>query len=190
MRFKLPRPHSRYQTPEEYNRRWLVNVLAHCTEDENGCILWGGFIGPNGYGQGMYRNKGCRMHRKIYEVTKGPIPAGHDVCHACDVRHCINPKHLWTGTRKENMRDCSNKGRADRQWMTSCEAGHPYTAENVWRDKYGWRKCRICSRVRQRIASGWTPEEANADTTPIPQNGRTPRRWKGKCLRLGEEVGQ
>lgn len=33
------------------------------------------------------------------------------VYHRCDVRNCVNPKHLFLGTLQENNRDMYKKGR-------------------------------------------------------------------------------
>lgn len=161
----------------EYNARWLERVFARCDKQPNGCWLWSGTIGKNGYGQTNYRNKTKRVHRQVHLLVNGDLLPGQDVCHSCDNRSCGNPLHLWAGTRKQNMRDCSEKGRADRQWMTSCASGHPFTEENTRRTSEGWRQCKACHRIRQRVRSGWTREEAEVMAmTPIPQGEKTARR--------------
>jgi len=53
-------------------------------------------------------------HRIAFEVSKGAIPAGMNICHSCDNPPCINPDHLWLGTHKQNMHDAIQKGRASK----------------------------------------------------------------------------
>lgn len=52
-------------------------------------------------------------HRMSFEIHNGPIPNGFLVCHRCDVRNCINPDHLFTGTHKDNAQDKVRKGRSN-----------------------------------------------------------------------------
>jgi hypothetical protein len=55
--------------------------------------------------------KNRRLHVVMYEKYKSPVPPGMCVLHTCDNRKCINPDHLFLGTRSDNMRDMCLKGR-------------------------------------------------------------------------------
>ena len=57
------------------------------------------------------KRKTFSLAHLMYEHYKGKIPKGMFVCHTCDNPACINPKHLWLGTAKENWDDCIKKGR-------------------------------------------------------------------------------
>lgn len=46
-----------------------------------------------------------------WELTHGPIPAGMQVLHHCDVKLCVRPTHLFLGTQRDNMDDMAAKGR-------------------------------------------------------------------------------
>ena len=101
----MPRTHFQI-TPEQ--RFW--RFVNKSTID---CWLWTGYIGKNGYGR-FKANKDIGAHRFAYQLLKGPIPAGLFVLHRCDVRHCVNPEHLFLGTQRDNILDAQSKGRLAR----------------------------------------------------------------------------
>jgi hypothetical protein len=50
--------------------------------------------------------------RIVYEmVNRCVVPNNLGVLHSCDNPACVNPDHLRVGTQKDNMRECSQKGR-------------------------------------------------------------------------------
>lgn len=92
-------------------------LLRHTNHNEiSGCLEWTGSK-RSGYGRMIIgsRKDGTRKsvsaHRVSYEIEYGEIPAGMEVCHKCDNPSCVNPKHLFLGTRQDNINDRERKGR-------------------------------------------------------------------------------
>ena len=75
------------------------------------CWVWQGASKGNGYGNVRLGAKNITAHRYAYALFVGEVPDDMDVCHTCDNRFCVNPDHLFLGSRKDNMVDCKEKGR-------------------------------------------------------------------------------
>jgi len=75
------------------------------------CWLWNAGKTPNGYGHLKVNQVQYLAHRYSWLLHKGEIPDGLCVLHKCDVKECVNPDHLWLGTKGDNWRDCIAKGR-------------------------------------------------------------------------------
>lgn len=82
--------------------------------DDNGCWIWQGPTYPGGYGRASVGGKDVRAHRYFYELEYGPIPEDLVACHKCDNPPCVNPAHIFLGTREENNMDRNNKNRQAR----------------------------------------------------------------------------
>jgi hypothetical protein len=88
--------------------RWLK--FWERTDTSGDCWIMEGADWPQGtIGYRQFYSKGA--HRASYEMFIGEIPEGQCVLHKCDVPSCVNPKHLFLGTRAENVYDMDAKGR-------------------------------------------------------------------------------
>jgi hypothetical protein len=86
-------------------------VRASASLQRNGCWLWRRYRQSGGYGQIRLSGERILAHRLSWLVHNGAIPDGLNVCHHCDTPACVNPKHLFLGTAKDNARDSIAKGR-------------------------------------------------------------------------------
>jgi hypothetical protein len=75
------------------------------------CKEWTGRKDKDGYGVKSCRDHDERLHRLAWVEVHGQIPRGMCVLHRCDNRACHNVEHLFLGTRADNMRDMTAKGR-------------------------------------------------------------------------------
>lgn len=87
------------------------NFWGMVKKKQNGCWIWIGPRRTDGYGYMRRNGTNQSSHRISYEFHFGEIPIGLLVCHHCDTPLCVNPKHLFLGTNKDNMQDASKKGR-------------------------------------------------------------------------------
>lgn len=118
------------------------------------CWVWTASTMPSGYGQfGMAYNV-LAAHRVAWTLVNGPIPDGQFVLHRCDNRPCVNPSHLFLGSKRDNTQDMVRKGRSKGPpRLPECPYGHPFNETNTyWKPyvRFGTahvqRVCRICRR--------------------------------------------
>lgn len=75
------------------------------------CWYWTASVDRNGYGQLRVSGSLVYATHISLELFGRPLPKKMCALHTCDNPSCVNPSHLFHGTRSDNMKDKIAKGR-------------------------------------------------------------------------------
>ena len=136
-----------FNTWQRFWKKVKIDKLTNCWN-------WEAYKLPEGYG---VFHKGRKFglvlsHRFSYEMKKQIIPNGLDIDHLCRNKSCVNPDHLETVTRKENLKRAFIGIRMSMRLRerTHCKQGHVLLGKNLYLTPDNRRQCKICINERSR----------------------------------------
>lgn len=127
---------------------WLMSLykdkvawLLECATVNGECLECHLSVDKDGYAQVGVNYKNIKAHRLVYKVLVCD-PGDLFVLHKCDNPRCINPKHLFHGTQKDNIDDMTRKGRRS----PNARSSRALSDDNV-------------RSIREEYPIGWTQRE-------------------------------
>lgn len=97
--------------------------LRLCEVETDDCVLWPYSNDSTGYGQVSLGGRMGRVHRLACERAHGAPPTGRgrvEAAHSCNVKKCMNYRHLRWATTSENQADritAGNPNQGERHGM-------------------------------------------------------------------------
>lgn len=128
------------------------------------------------------RGGNSTVHRGVLaQYLNTNMPDKIDLCHYCGNGKCSNPKHLYWGTRKENIEDAKRHGTWKSGWDQMVA-------------KYGYDEaCRMNSRKMLGNTSGSgnkgkPKSDDHKKNISLNQKGGKPKGWKKNTADVAELV--
>lgn len=111
--------------------------------DNEECWNWLGAVAENGYGVFAIKQKKIGAHVGAFRLSIGEVPEGQYVLHKCHNPSCVNPKHLYSGTQKQNIQDQFDRG----TFARGSKSGHAKLTEEIV------IKCRTSAKTCRELAN-------------------------------------
>lgn len=128
-------------TPRTLERLFEIGEVTVGGPDE--CWIW--THGKANYGA-VGRERATRVVLELVVLGR-PLRPGWFALHHCDVSRCVNPAHLYEGTRLDNARDAVERGRM-----------HVMTADERAMHSEMMRLKRADPEFQRRMRDAMTPE--------------------------------
>lgn len=83
-------------------------------EPNSGCHIWVGAKNDEGYGRfytGLPARRLMMATHAVLLIDRVKVPVGRGALHSCDFPPCVNKKHLFIGTGRDNIKDSIRKRR-------------------------------------------------------------------------------
>lgn len=153
-----------------FRSRFWANVRKAGPDE---CWLWTGETGKKGHGRFALRGKTVSAHRISWALERGPVPDGLCVCHDCpggDNPACVNPSHLWLGTKIDNNRDRVLKGRSA-SGLRNGRYTHPESTPRGERHCHAklnnWSACGVLARLLMGVNQSQVAREFGVTGKPV-----------------------
>jgi hypothetical protein len=117
---ELTSARSRNRKPQSLQKRIPAFWAQVSKGNDDQCWIWNGRLNNKGYGHFPYDAGIILAHRFSWFIDSGVMPT-LCVLHRCDVRRCVNPRHLFLGTKGDNNRDMFAKGRNAKNKPNACK---------------------------------------------------------------------
>jgi hypothetical protein len=121
------------------------------------CWLWTRAISSRGYGVFQVDSKLVYAHRYSFLQSGRVLLEGEEVCHTCDVKHCVRDDHLVAGSHQYNLSDAVSKGlvpRGEDKWNAKLTEQDVVEIRSLSRNGYSSRQIADMYNISDRHIRG------------------------------------